>query len=92
MTAFFQQQQATSKYSIGALLTSDNILAAIKKELRKISPTVKVEDDFLRHLLINDVLKRELIEGDEATAASELIKKALKAQAKLKAKAATISN
>jgi predicted type IV restriction endonuclease len=92
MTAFFQQQQATSKYSIGALLTSTNILAAIKKELRKISPTIKVEDDFLKNLLINDVLKRELVEGEEATAAAELIKKALKAQAKLKSKAVTISN
>jgi len=86
MTAFFQQQQATSKYSIGALLSSDNMIAALKKELKKISPSVKVEDDYLRHILNTDVIKRELTEGDEAQAANELIKKALKSQAKLKPK------
>ncbi len=87
MTAFFQQQQATSKYSIGALLTSDNMIATLKKELKKLSPTIKVEDEFLKNLITNDILKRELVEGEEAQAAAELIKKAYKAQAKFRAKA-----
>lgn len=86
MTAFFQQQQATSKYSIGALLTTDSIIATLKKELKKLSPTIKVEDAFLKNIITNDVLKRELVEGEEALAAAELIKKAQKAQAKVKAK------
>lgn len=92
MTAFFQQQQATSKFSIAALITTDSVLAAIKKELKKISPTIKIEDEFLKHLITNDVLKRELVDGDEANAASELIKKALKTQAKLKTKATTANS
>lgn len=86
MTAFFQQQQATSKFSLAALLTSDNVLLALRKELKKLSPTIKVEDDFLKFTLQNEVLKRELVDSDEAKAASELIKKANKLQAKQKAK------
>lgn len=86
MTAFYQQQQATSKYSIGALLTTDAVLLTLKKELKKLSPTSKIEDDFLKNLLLTDVIKRELIEGEQATAASELIKKCARAQARLKAK------
>lgn len=86
MTAFFQQQQATSKYSISALLQSDSVLLALKKELKKISPTIKVEDDFLRHMLTNDIFKRELIDSDDAQAAADLIKKASKLQAKAKPK------
>lgn len=84
MTAFFQQQQATSKYSIGALLYSPAVLATLKKELKKLSPSIKVDDDYLKQLICNDVLKRELIEGDEANAAQELIKKANKALNKTK--------
>ncbi|MBF4988049.1 MULTISPECIES: type I restriction enzyme HsdR N-terminal domain-containing protein [unclassified Methylophilus] len=87
MTAFYQQQQATSKYSIGALLTTEAVLLTIKKELKKLSPTSKIEDDFLKNLLLTDVIKRELIEGEQATAAIELIKKCARAQARLKAKA-----
>lgn len=89
MTAFFQQQQATSKYSLAALLTSENVLAALKKELKKISPTIKIDDEFLKATLQNEVLKRELVDSEEAKAAVEVIKKANKAQAKLKVKPIT---
>ncbi len=89
MTAFYQQQQATSKYSIGALLTTEAVLLTIKKELKKLSPTAKIEDDFLKNLLLTDVIKRELTEGEQAAAASELIKKCARAQARLKAKVLT---
>lgn len=91
MTAFFQQQQATSKFSLAALLTTDSVLAALKKELKKVSPTIKVEDDFLRLTIQNDVLKRELVDSDEAKAAAEAIKKANKAAARAKPKAAEIN-
>ncbi|WP_047539614.1 type I restriction enzyme HsdR N-terminal domain-containing protein [Methylotenera versatilis] len=86
MTAFFQQQQATSKFSLAALLTSDNVLSALRKELKKLSPTIKIDDGFLKFTLQNEVLKRELVDSDEAKSASELIKKANKLQAKQKAK------
>ena len=89
MTAFFQQQQATSKYSLAALLTSENVLAALKKELKKISSTIKIDDEFLKATLQNEVLKRELVDSEEAKAAVEVIKKANKAQAKLKVKPIT---
>jgi hypothetical protein len=86
MTAFFHQQQATSKYSLAALLTSESLLLALKRELKKLSPTIKVEDEFLKNLLQNEVIKRELVDSEEAKATADIIKKANKAQAKLKAK------
>lgn len=86
MTAFFQQQQATSKYSLAALLTTENMLLALKKELKKLSSTIKVDDEFLKSTLQNDVIKRELVDSEEAKSAVELIKKANKVQSKLKAK------
>lgn len=91
MTAFFQQQQATSKYSLAALLTSESMLAALKKELKKISPSLKVEDAFLKSTIQNDVLKRELVDSEEATAAADMIKKACKQTAKPKQKPVAVS-
>lgn len=90
MTAFFQQQQATSKYSIAALLTSKPILQALKREIKHIS-NVKVEEDYLKTILQNDVIKRELVDGEESKQAADFLKKSLKAAEKAKAKQTTKS-
>lgn len=86
MTAFSQQQQATSKFSIAALLTSEPLLQALRKELRKISSSLKIEDEQLKFILQNDVLKRETVDGDEAKQAQDFLKQAAKQAAKAKAK------
>lgn len=88
MTVFFQQQQATSKFSIAALLTSEPMLQALRRELRKVSGSVKIEDDQLVRILQNDVLKRETVDGEEARQAQDYLKQAAKQAAKAKAKAA----
>lgn len=87
MTTFFQQQQATSKFSIAALLTSEPMLQALRKELRKVSSSIKIEDDQIVRILQNEVLKRETVDGDEAKQAREFLKQAAKQSAKAKTKA-----
>lgn len=79
MANFCQQQQVTSKFSIAAVLVSSPILKVLRKELKKISPTLKVDEEHLKGLLQNDVLKRELVDSDEAKQAMEFIKKTSKA-------------
>lgn len=86
MTAFFQQQQATSKFSIATLLTNAPMLQALRKELRKVSSSVKIDDDQLKFILQNDVLKRETVDGDEAKQAQDFLKSLAKHAAKAKAK------
>jgi hypothetical protein len=88
MTAFFQQQQVTSKFSLAAILSSQPMLTALKRELRKLSPTIKIDEDFLKQTLQNDVLKREVVDGEEAKHAQEILKRAARAEAKAKAKLA----
>lgn len=86
MTAFFQQQQATSKFSLSALITSPPMLQALKKELKRLSGTIKIEDEQLVHILQNEVLKRETVDGEEAKQAQDFLKQAAKQAAKAKAK------
>lgn len=86
MTAFFQQQQATGKFSIAAILTSEPMLQSLRKELRKISSTIKIDDEQLVRILQNEVLKRETVDGEEAKQACEFLKQAAKQAAKNKAK------
>jgi hypothetical protein len=87
MTAFFQQQQAMGKFSVAALLLSEPVIGAARRELHRLYPSVKVEPEILRSVIQNDVFKREVVDGDEALLAQGALKKAAKAVAKAKATA-----
>lgn len=87
MTAFFQQSQVTNKFSIAALLLGDQMIAALRREIRRISPGCKVETDELKSVLQTEVLKRDLLDGDGAKQAVEFLKKAARTVERAKTKA-----
>jgi hypothetical protein len=89
MAAAFQQQQATSKYSLAAMLQSENIVGAVRRELRRAFPGLKVDEGQILAALQNEVLKRELIDSEEATAATVTLKRALRAVERSKTKVET---
>jgi len=74
--AYHDQIQATNKFYLGAIILSDSILESIRRELRRISPDVKVPKEDLRNVLIQDVLKREVIECEKADMAKKKVQKA----------------
>lgn len=73
--AYHDQIQATNKFYLGALILSDTVLEAIRRELRRITPDVKVPIEDLRNVLIQDVLKREVIEGEKADIAKKKVQR-----------------
>lgn len=75
---YFEQKQATNKYMLGNLLTQDNLLNAIKKELRGVYPEIKVTNEEIADVLTRDVIKREILEGEESDEAKKKINKALR--------------
>lgn len=85
---FHQQKQALSRFFIGASLQTEPVLDAIRKELRKVSPDVRIENELIRNVLVNEVIKREVMEGDKA---AEALKKLTKSAAKLVKPKAPIS-
>ena len=63
---FSEKQSATSKYLIAAVLLNDqDVLNAIRRELRKITD-ILVEPSVIAEVLRTEVIKREALEGDEA--------------------------
>lgn len=73
--AYHDQIQATNKFYLGAIILSDSVVEAIRRELRRITPDVKVPIEDLRSVLIQDVLKREVIEGEKADIAKKTVQK-----------------
>jgi hypothetical protein len=86
-----EQKQATSKFSVAAIMLTDTVITAARRELRRLFPSVRVDDDQLRELLQLEVLKRDVIDSDEAKSAQKLLKTAARSVARAKSKAAESS-
>lgn len=69
-------RQALSKYSLAALILSEPVLDVMRRQLRRISADTKISEEDLRKSLRDDVLKREVLEGDKATAAARQVSRA----------------
>jgi len=74
---FHLQQQILSKFSLAALVTSDPVLDVFRRQLRRLSPDIKITIDQIKNVLIQEVLKREVVEGDKAEEAIKKINKFL---------------
>lgn len=81
---FYTQKQATNRFMLGNLLSQDAVVNAIKKELRAVYPDIKVTNEEISHVLLNDVIKRELLEGEEADESRKKINRALRKKEKAK--------
>jgi hypothetical protein len=70
---YHTQKQALSRFCIGATLLTEPVLNAIRKELRRVSPEVRIDVDQIKFVLVNEVVKREVQEGDKADEAKKKI-------------------
>jgi predicted type IV restriction endonuclease len=75
MAQYYEQRQALSRFTLGALLLSDAVVDVVRRELRRVVE-VKVEAEEVRAVLQNDVLKREVLEGDKAASAARRVSRA----------------
>lgn len=93
---FHTQQQALSRFFMGALVVSNPVLEVLRRELRRISPDVRIGLEQIRSVLTNEVLKREVVESEKAEEARKKINRAagklLRARAARQSNEATDSN
>lgn len=71
------QQQALSRFFLGTLVLSDPVINVMRRALRRVSPEVRIENEQIRTVLTNEVIKREVMEGDKAAEAKRKISKAV---------------
>ena len=82
MDAYHQHTQIVNKYTIAQVILIDPVVSSIRKEVRKLFPEIKIDHEQITDFLNNDVLKREVIEGEKAKETQQKIKKILTKQAK----------
>ncbi len=77
---FSAQRQALNRFWIAAMLLTDPVLDVVRRELRRMSPDVRIDTEQIKTVLIQEVLKRDVIEGEKA---DEAHKKVIKASGRM---------
>ena len=72
---YHEKIETLNRFILGALITSDEIIGMIRREIRKVSDGVLVDPESIMQVLKNEVIKREVIEGDEAVKAQSRVRR-----------------
>jgi predicted type IV restriction endonuclease len=86
---YSEQREALSRFCIAAMLQTETILDVVRRELRRMSPDVRIDNEQIKNVLLQEVLKRDVLEGEKADEARKKVAKS--AHRALRAKAATAS-
>lgn len=91
LSDYLAHKQLLNRFVIGQLLFDEAVVGAIRRGLKRLSPENKVTDDEITKILAEEVIKREVLDGEKATEAKKAIQKvkaAAERAAKRQAKAA----
>lgn len=78
MKEFHDYVQSVNRYVIGAIVSSEPSLKLIRRELRRMTPGLKIEEAEIKKIISSGVLKREVQEGEKADRARSQVRKAAK--------------
>lgn len=72
---FHEKILTVNRFILGALVLSDEVVSSIRRELRKISEGVPVAREEIIQVLSNEVIKREVLDGEEAAKAQARVRR-----------------
>jgi predicted type IV restriction endonuclease len=78
LDSYHQVAQLFNKHTISVVLQSEVVLGSLRREIRRIFPELKVEIESLGDMLVNEIIKRDAIDGEKYKEAEAKVKKALK--------------
>jgi predicted type IV restriction endonuclease len=70
------QKEALSRFTVAAIVLSDQLVEVVRRELRRITPSLRVDLAEVRQVLETEVIKRDAIEGERADQARRLVSRA----------------
>ncbi len=79
---FHDRQKFVNRFVVGLLLQEEPVLDVIRRELRRLSPGLRVENAEVKNILTAEVVKRDTLEGELAEAAKLRLKTAVKKAAR----------
>ena len=80
LAEYHAQVKAVNRFTLSAIIQSEPIAKSLRRELSRLSPDVKISLADVQEVLINEVLKREVVDAEEA---KDAVKRVQREQAKL---------
>ena len=78
----FEKTQCVNRFMAAALILSDSVVSSLRREFKKLSDGINVEEAEIVALLRDGVLRRDLLEGEESESAFAKVAKHFKQAAK----------
>ncbi len=72
---YYERIQCVNRFIIGAIVLNDSVVSVVRRELKKLSSGLKVDNSEIVKILQNEVIKRDVLEGDAASKAMKRVKK-----------------
>lgn len=77
LNEYYLQQQLVNRFTIGQVILSDPVIDAVRKTLRKMASDIKVSNEEIKKIILEEVLKREILDDEKAADAKKKVTKAL---------------
>jgi len=75
---YYERTQSINKYVVASMLQSDQVLRLLRRELKKFSDGVNIDEAEILEIISEEVLKREVVESESAKASTLKVKKYFK--------------
>lgn len=76
MGVYHQHVSLMNKFTVAQVVMSEPVVGSIRRELRRLFPDLKIDPADVSDLLYNEILKREVVDGDKVKEAQTRIKRA----------------
>jgi len=76
MGIYHQHISVLNKFTVAQVLLSEPVVNVIRREMRRYFPDLKIDVESVTDLLNNEILKREVLDGDKVKDAQQRIKRA----------------
>ena len=73
---FSEHVQTVNRFVLAAVLMTEPVVDVIRREMRRLSKELRIEEQEIRQLLQAEVIKREVLEGAKAQDAAQRVKRA----------------
>ncbi len=86
MGIYHQHISVLNKFTVAQVILGEAVAGTIRREMRRYFPDLKIEAESIIDLLNNEILKREVLDGDKVKDAQQRLRKAATRQAKAQQK------
>lgn len=65
LDSFYSHKKSVNSYSVGAVIQTEAVISAIRREMKKVNSKVDVSKEDILKILLNDIVRRDVLESDE---------------------------